>query len=280
MFSTVDLSDAAPLGPQVTKLFRRKRIDPLRGLVLKPGQFVLGRTYEAFSIPNDLMGWLTGRSSLGRLGLSVVAPAGLINPGWRGHMPLMLINHSSFDIRLHPYLGIVQLCLAKLSSDCEKPYGEAFGSKYLEDDGGPSRFWRDDSIAKLQENLNLKKTSNEVAELLEAFSQELDEPTRERLSRKIAQTQTIADFDDFVGAFVRSEHRRSITVWVLTLALAALGLAGGWQLGLWHWIALWLIFIACGAAVALTLWRTTIPPEDLRQYGRKVANAQRRGKGA
>jgi hypothetical protein len=98
-------------------------------------------------------------------------------------MPLMLINHSPFWIHLQPYLGIVQLCLSPVSSKPSKLYGEAnLRSKYIDDDGGPSKYWLDHTIRALAENLNLKAASPEAEAFLEKYSRHLDEPTRRRLA--------------------------------------------------------------------------------------------------
>jgi deoxycytidine triphosphate deaminase len=150
-FRSINLSEDSRQGSSITNAFRRKRLTFPKGYVLGPGKFVLCRTYESFTIPNNLTAWLVGRSSLGRLGLSIASPSCFINPGWRGHMPLMLVNHSPFKIRVHPYLGIVQLCLETLSSRPNRAYGaEEIGSKYIDDDGGPSKYWLDHSIRVLE----------------------------------------------------------------------------------------------------------------------------------
>lgn len=53
-------------------------------LLLYPGRFILASTVEYFEIPDDLVGRLEGKSSLGRLGLSIHATAGFVDPGFRG----------------------------------------------------------------------------------------------------------------------------------------------------------------------------------------------------
>ena len=60
--------------------------------VLHPGEFVLGSTYEAVRLPEDLAGRLEGKSSLGRLGLLTHSTAGFIDPGFFGHITLELSN--------------------------------------------------------------------------------------------------------------------------------------------------------------------------------------------
>ena len=109
--------------------------------VLHPGEFVLGSTFEAVSLPDDLAGRLEGKSSLGRLGLLTHSTAGFIDPGFSGHITLELSNVANLPITLWPGMKIGQLCLFRLSSAAEHPYGSsAAGSRYQNQRGPtPSR---------------------------------------------------------------------------------------------------------------------------------------------
>jgi dCTP deaminase len=99
--------------------------------VLHPGEFVLGSTFEAVNLPDDLAGRLEGKSSLGRLGLLTHSTAGFIDPGFEGHITLELSNVANLPIMLWPGMKIGQLCLFRLSSAAEHPYGsQAAGSRY------------------------------------------------------------------------------------------------------------------------------------------------------
>lgn len=99
--------------------------------VLHPGEFVLGSTLEIVTLPDDLAGRLEGKSSLGRLGLLTHSTAGFIDPGFSGHITLELSNVANLPIILWPGMKIGQLCLFRLSSAAEHPYGSAvYGSRY------------------------------------------------------------------------------------------------------------------------------------------------------
>ena len=99
--------------------------------VLHPGEFVLGSTFEAVNLPDDLAGRLEGKSSLGRLGLLTHSTAGFIDPGFEGHITLELSNVANLPITLWPGMKIGQLCLFRLSSAAEYPYGSSkAGSRY------------------------------------------------------------------------------------------------------------------------------------------------------
>ena len=78
-----------------------------------------------------LAGRLEGKSSLGRLGLLTHSTAGFIDPGFSGHITLELSNVANLPITLWPGMKIGQLCLFRLSSPAEHPYGSAmYGSRY------------------------------------------------------------------------------------------------------------------------------------------------------
>jgi dCTP deaminase len=112
--------------------------------VLHPGEFVLGSTLEAVTVPDDLAGRLEGKSSLGRLGLLTHSTAGFIDPGFSGHITLELSNVANLPITLWPGMKIGQLCLFRLSSPSEHPYGSAvYGSRYQGQRGPtPSRSYQ------------------------------------------------------------------------------------------------------------------------------------------
>ncbi|MDT5287978.1 MAG: dCTP deaminase [Mycobacterium sp.] len=99
--------------------------------VLHPGEFVLGSTLERCTLPDDLAGRLEGKSSLGRLGLLTHSTAGFIDPGFSGHITLELSNVANLPITLWTGMKIGQLCLLRLTSPAEHPYGSSqAGSKY------------------------------------------------------------------------------------------------------------------------------------------------------
>ena len=118
--------------------------------VLHPGEFVLGSTLEVVTLPDDLAARLEGKSSLGRLGLLTHSTAGFIDPGFSGHVTLELANVANLPITLWPGMKIGQICLFRLSSPAEHPYGsEVYGSRYQGQRGPtPSRAWRNFSRAR------------------------------------------------------------------------------------------------------------------------------------
>ena len=120
--------DPAVDQPDLTRLVE---VDAMESFVLHPGEFVLGATYEAVTLPDDIAASLEGKSSLGRLGLLTHSTAGFIDPGFSGHVTLELSNVATLPITLWPGMKIGQLCFFRLSSPAEHPYGsDKYGSRY------------------------------------------------------------------------------------------------------------------------------------------------------
>jgi dCTP deaminase len=125
------------------ELTREVAVAPDDFFILHPGEFVLASTYEVITLPDDIAGRLEGKSSLGRLGLLTHSTAGFIDPGFSGHITLELSNVANLPVKLYPGMKIGQLCLIKLSSSAEHPYGSAlYGSRYQGQRGPtPSKSW-------------------------------------------------------------------------------------------------------------------------------------------
>ncbi len=120
--------DPAQCQDELTSLVETPSEEPF---VLHPGEFVLGSTFERVTLPDDLAGRLEGKSSLGRLGLLTHSTAGFIDPGFTGHITLEFSNVANLPITLWPGMKIGQLCILRLSSAAEAPYGsESAGSRY------------------------------------------------------------------------------------------------------------------------------------------------------
>ena len=111
--------------------------------MLHPGEFVLGSTLERVAVPDDLVGRVEGKSSLGRLGLLIHSTAGFVDAGFDGHITLELANVASLPITLYPGMKIGQVSFMRMTTPAERPYGSgASGSKYQGQRGPtPSRYF-------------------------------------------------------------------------------------------------------------------------------------------
>lgn len=121
-------------------------------IVLESGQFMLGSTKERITLANNVVSRIEGKSSLGRLGLTVHSTAGFIDPGNKDlSLTLELFNQSPLPIRLYPGMWICQLSFQWTDNPCDVPYGEKRNSRYYGDhEPVPSR---------INENLGLKVKS-------------------------------------------------------------------------------------------------------------------------
>ncbi len=99
-------------------------------MYLHPHEFVLGNTIERVKMPNDLVGRLDGRSSLGRLGVVIHSTAGFIDASFEGHVTLEISNLANLPIALYPGMRIGQISFSLMTTPVDRPYGAARGSKY------------------------------------------------------------------------------------------------------------------------------------------------------
>jgi len=103
--------------------------------VLHPGELALGITLESISLPDDLVGWLDGRSSLARLGLMVHVTAHRIDPGWEGNIVLEFFNSGKLPLALRPGMGIGAMSFETMSGPAERPYTKREDAKYRHQSG-------------------------------------------------------------------------------------------------------------------------------------------------
>ena len=115
----------------LSDLTRLVEIDDGDSFILHPGEFVLGSTAEALTLPDDLVARIEGKSSLGRLGLLIHSTAGFIDAGFSGHITLELSNVANLPITLYPGMKIGQISFYQMTTEADLPYGSPeLGSKY------------------------------------------------------------------------------------------------------------------------------------------------------
>ena len=129
---------------QMDDLTEQVEIAPDGVFLLHPGEFVLGATAEKVGLPDDLVGRIEGKSSLGRLGLLIHTTAGFVDAGFEGHLTLELSNVATLPITLYPGMKIGQISFLQMTTPADRPYGSgALGSKYRGQQGPtPSQYWR------------------------------------------------------------------------------------------------------------------------------------------
>ena len=98
---------------------------------LAPGEFLLGHTYEKVSVGASIGFFIEGRSTLARVGLTIVQTAMLVYPGHRNRtVTLELANHGPNKILLYPQMKVARAAIMELKTPSTIVYDEA--GKYRE----------------------------------------------------------------------------------------------------------------------------------------------------
>ena len=117
---------------------RTKRIEiPPEGLVLEPNTLYLGRTVE-FTDTSKYVPMLNGRSSIGRLGITIHVTAGFGDVGFKGTWTLEIFCIK--PVRIYPNMEICQICYYPVVGDKNIKYQ----GKYLnQEDVTARRLYRE-----------------------------------------------------------------------------------------------------------------------------------------
>ena len=99
----------------------RALIEPYR---LEPGVTIHGITAEHVTLPEDLCGFLEGRSRFARLGLMIHVTSAYVQPGVSNRQVLEMSNVSSRALEIIPGVRICQLVLMR--TEGQAVYGGRF----------------------------------------------------------------------------------------------------------------------------------------------------------
>jgi dCTP deaminase len=83
------------------------------GYALAPGETIHGITRERITLPDDLCGFLEGRSRFARLGLMIHVTSAFVQPGVSSRMVLEMSNLAGHPLRLVPGVRLCQLVLMR-----------------------------------------------------------------------------------------------------------------------------------------------------------------------
>ncbi|NDC37070.1 MAG: dCTP deaminase [Proteobacteria bacterium] len=105
---------------------------------LQPGEFVLGHTYQRVTVGPSLGFLIEGRSTLARLGLTIVQTAMLVYPGHRNRtVTLELANHGPNPILLYHKMKIARVALFELKTPATELYDDTGKYRHQESVGAP-----------------------------------------------------------------------------------------------------------------------------------------------
>ena len=116
------------------------QLNAQEGYELEPQEFLLGHTLERITVGPSVGLLIEGRSTLARVGLTIVKTAMLVEPGHHDRtIALEIANHGPNPIRLYPEMKIARAVVHDLKTPSSRPYDKT-GGKYrdqVEDVGLP-----------------------------------------------------------------------------------------------------------------------------------------------
>ncbi|RYZ85978.1 MAG: dCTP deaminase [Proteobacteria bacterium] len=91
-------------------------------IAFPPGACILASTEEMVDMPLYLMGFIQSKGTIARGFVTVHLCDGQIDPGYKGHITLELVNLGPLDFRLRPGIAIAQLFFHRLTTPVEQGY--------------------------------------------------------------------------------------------------------------------------------------------------------------
>lgn len=119
-FTPVDLDEHDP-----KQWMNFYTLGPSQSYILAPKEALLAETAERLTLPADIAARVEGKSSIGRLFVSIHVTAGWIDPGFEGTVTLEIVNHGVWPVVLRAGMKIAQVNFMALTRAAEFPYGQA-----------------------------------------------------------------------------------------------------------------------------------------------------------
>lgn len=122
-------------------------IDGRQAYPLQPGEFVLMASKEVLNIPNGIISFVQGRSSIARLAIQT-EQAGLIDAGFRGTITFEVFNQSKYPILMIAGMRVAQVYFFRAQHSMAE-YGPKKDSKYYNQiQATGSRIYMDPELQK------------------------------------------------------------------------------------------------------------------------------------
>lgn len=124
----IDPKDSNEVGEYMESIV----VDEGDAFIIHPNEFALATTYEYVKVPRDLVARVEGRSSMGRLGVTMHVTAGYIDPGFEGRITLEISNIGAMPVALYPGQRVCQIVFETMTTPSKIPYGHPNrNSKYM-----------------------------------------------------------------------------------------------------------------------------------------------------
>jgi len=93
--------------------------------IVPPNSFVLGRSFEYFRIPRDVLAICLGKSTYARCGIIInITP---LEPEWEGHVTIEISNTAPLPARIYANEGIAQILFMGSNEICTISYADKAG---------------------------------------------------------------------------------------------------------------------------------------------------------
>lgn len=226
----LDLEKAKEIKQNPDILYDRLELKSYEHITLNPGDIILTETLEEIELPNFLSAALKGRSSFARLGISIHCTGDYINPGYKGHMPIQIVNHSPISVKIYPYLKLAQLVFYGLSSQPDINYQSSPNTIYNSnncDTEGLSLWFIDRDIEKLAYRISGKKfaqdTEDRLKNLINKSEKRVLKQIEEYLKRnKISDPEKIeAAIKQYENKDVKRDKKMRLVFWFFSIVFGA-----------------------------------------------------------
>ena len=101
------------------------------GIRLRPYEFILGSTQEKLTLPSNIVGLVSGRSSYARMGISIDLSQIFIQPGHDDTIPLQIQNNLPYPVVIYPKAAVAQVVFFRTVSASSTPYFTNPSAKYV-----------------------------------------------------------------------------------------------------------------------------------------------------
>lgn len=93
-------------------------------ILIPPNSFALARSVEYFTMPRNVTGLMTNKSTYARVG--IVTPSTVLEAGWRGHITIEISNTTPLPAKIYAGEGIAQVIFFR-GVDCDVSYDDRSG---------------------------------------------------------------------------------------------------------------------------------------------------------
>lgn len=94
-------------------------------IIAPPNSFVLASTIEYVTIPRNIIGLMTVKSTYARCG--IVSPPTVLEPEWQGHITIEISNTTPLPARIYANEGIAQVLFFEATDICNISYADRKG---------------------------------------------------------------------------------------------------------------------------------------------------------